>query len=220
MKSVAGVLALAKPISTSWLLECDQIRGETTVKQSFWHYSCLVILMTLVGLSTNQCLGQTAIWLGGNGAYHSTNGWSGGVVPNGINFDVFIDGGNGTNSVVTGSVNTNTEVDTLTIDAGDRLILSNNSNFTVGSLIDNNGDLELTSLGNATDLLIPNDVDLLGNGNLILTNAATRVFGGGHLINSGNTIQGFGAAGCQHIANHKRIGRDHHSQRFGRDSDD
>jgi hypothetical protein len=144
----------------------------------------------------------SAVWMGGTGNWNVPTNWSGGVVPNngtptGTTYAVFIDNGvGGTNSNV--SLNIAAIVDSLTIDAGDRLGINNGLSLTVVNTgpatgtITNGGLLALNSSGSFTDLVINGNVTVSGSGSVQLSNFVgngNRIYGGTQL--SGGTVTTF-----------------------------
>ena len=70
-------------------------------------------------LSTNALQAADSTWFGGTGNWNVAGNWSPVGVPNSALTNVFIDGGNVVNSIVT--LNTGATIGNLTIDAGDSL---------------------------------------------------------------------------------------------------
>ena len=159
--------------------------------------TALSLLLIGAAVATNGYAqsSNTYIWNAGTGNWSNASNWAGGVVPNSTAADVFVDGGNTAVKSVVDMDNTFT-VDQLTIDAGDTVVVENNNGLIMdaGSVsattaFDNAGTLTLGSVGNYTDLSIRSIVTLMGGGVVNVT-SASRILGGGTLINVDNTIQG------------------------------
>lgn len=144
-------------------------------------------------------LGATT-WIGaGAGNWDTGTNWDGGV-PN-AGADVIIDGGNAQNSVVTIGDSLGRSALTLSIDAGDSLVIGNNSSLTLeGTALHNEGLLWLGATGNATDLYIAAADTSLSGGGTIRLQAGARLRGGGSLINAGNHIEGWGNVGANELS--------------------
>ena len=91
-----------------------------------------------------------ATWIGPFGGLWSVAAnWSGGEVPNGSDWNVFIDSDGGTASSV--HVNSNYTVGGLTIDTGDMVHIDNGDDlYHAGGSVLNNGQLHLNSTGSVT----------------------------------------------------------------------
>src|SRR5438552_1733666 len=100
------------------------------------HGAARVVMLAAAGLGlASAARGQTvSTWLGGSGDWMEGSRWSPAGVPNGATFDVLIDGGNATNSVVT-MTNSAVTIGALTVDAGDELILSSSLTLSRDSII-------------------------------------------------------------------------------------
>src|SRR3954464_12487968 len=81
------------------------------------HAAAQVIILAAAGLGwASKAQGQTiSTWLGGTGNWGDASKWSPTGVPNSATFDALIDGGNGTNSVVT--MTNSAVIGALTLDA-------------------------------------------------------------------------------------------------------
>ena len=150
-----------------------------------------------------------ATWLGGSSNWNDAGNWSSAAVPNnnGHAYDVFIDGGStGVASVV--SFDMNATISDLTIDAGDRLQINNNTTLVIdtGSTIQNAGTMTLNAASyyNSTLHISGGDVTLNGGGTVTMGNHSNNRIRGStatdRLVNEDNTIQGAGKIGQNAIA--------------------
>ena len=151
----------------------------------------------LVGLTPARAPAADVTWLGGTGNWNVGANWSGGSAP-AAGDNVFIDGGNAVNSVV--SLNVNASINNLTISSGDTLGINNFQTLFMSGNLANAGTLELNSSGSATDLRIGPTTTFSGTGTVTLSNnASNRIWGLAStnvLTNSaGHTIQGAGQIG-------------------------
>ncbi|MGH9774471.1 MAG: SBBP repeat-containing protein [Candidatus Acidiferrales bacterium] len=151
------------------------------------------------------CPPNATFWLGGTGNWSTAADWNTNSVPNSATTDVCIDNGNNVNSVVTLDVTVN--VRTLTIDAGDTLIISDGQQLDVNGNISNSGQITLAAASAQTFLRIVGAVSLTGSGTVTLTTsgvgpAIIDQVGGSNptLTNVGNTIQGQGLIGGNGLA--------------------
>ena len=157
-------------------------------------FAPLLICSGMIFIAAASCDAQTTdTWKGGTGNWSNAANWTGGV-PNATTVGVAVDGGNAVNSVV--DVDGGYTVGQLTIDAGDSVSVDNDQSLTINAgaasaatTIFNAGTLTLASSGNYTDLSIQSIVTLMGGGVVNVT-SASRILGGGTLINADNTIQG------------------------------
>lgn len=124
----------------------------------------VVAMATLAGAAVSVH-GQT--WLGGNGDWQDDSMWSGGSQPNNGGFDVFIDGGNGVNSVVV--LRASRSVRNLTIDAFDELLIRGTGRLELFGNIFNDGTLRLR------------DVDVNG-ASLRLSGGSSTISGAGRVV--------------------------------------
>ncbi len=144
---------------------------------------------------------------GGDGNWELGSNWSGGVRPESLSGfrSVFIDGGKPASSTVRLNSSAD-EINALTIDAGDRLLIEGVGNLTVeppiGATIFNAGTIEINASGAPAGLTLRtfDNVSLAGGGAVTLSNSANnRIvnFAGGNdrLINQDNTISGGGRIG-------------------------
>jgi hypothetical protein len=155
------------------------------------------VAVGLVGLIPARAPAADVTWFGGTGNWNVGANWIGGNVP-AIGDNVFIDGGNAVNSVV--SLNVNANINNLTISTGDTLGINNGQTLTINGNLSNAGTLALNSVGTNTDLQIGPSTTFSGTGTLTLSNNANnRIFGAAStnvLTNSaGHTIQGAGQIG-------------------------
>ena len=172
------------------------------------------VLMGLAGLQLGLAAGVAgatdAQWDSANatGNWTDAGSWiipgNPGVAPNngagGLNFDVVIDNDAGFDVVV--ALNTSPTIDSLTVDAGDRLSFNNGSdlvitnNSAVGLVVD--GVIALSGVGAITDLALQNSTTLSGSGVVELgngaSNTANRVTTDGSVftLSNGTTIRGAG----------------------------
>jgi hypothetical protein len=157
----------------------------------------------LAAIFTGQADGQ-ATWLGGAGDWNTGSNWDTGLVPG--SGDALVDSGNATNSQVTVGASQSATIGNVFIDSGDSLEILNNSNFTVTSSIQNEGQFLLSTLGSATRLRVESgNVQLSGSGTMTMggTNSQARIEdqGGGsdaHFLSS-STIEGFGNIGVNSL---------------------
>ena len=177
-------------------------------------FKCLMMVVGLLCFfaGTASAISIDAYWNPGTGNWNLPGNWDINTVPNnggGNTYNVYIDGGDLTNSEV--FLNVNVAIDNLSISSGDILHINNNSYLTMGlanGVITNNGTITMDSAGAWTHLrLDAGDVLLTGNGTLIM--------GGTHALNSirsfvnsnyrltndtNHTIQGHGYIGYGSMA--------------------
>jgi hypothetical protein len=160
----------------------------------------LVIACTLCLAYDSQTASIEASWDGGTGNWGDGAFWnfvpaSGAVFPNnGVpdTFDVFIDGGNAIDSIVTLKIDVT--VGALTIGSGDRLNLTNDRALSLENSLTNDGTIALTDngSGNPAQIVIVDTVSYAGTG--VFPNnftANNRIIGGGTtpmLINQSDFI--------------------------------
>lgn len=152
------------------------------------------IVLSTMGV---PAFGINADWDGGTGDWETPGNWAGGVVPTNNTFDVLIDNGDGTNSVV--SLTLSRTINSLTVDVGDELAILNNRTLTVGDIA-NDGTILLNGLGNITQINLAGSATFSGSGEIVMQgNAATRISGVAFddvlTVGSGLTIRGLGAIG-------------------------
>ena len=136
-------------------------------------------------------------WIGGTGDWNVGANWSSATVP-GASDNAFIDGGSATNSVV--SLNVASQINNLTISAGDLLGINNGVQLSLNGNLFNAGTLALNSSGAATDLRIGAGTSFSGTGVVMLSNNSNnRIYGVSptHVLTqgAGHTIQGAGQFG-------------------------
>lgn len=145
----------------------------------------------------------SAVWNGpggngGNGNYNSAGDWSGGVVPNNgaDTYNVFIDGGKAANSIVTLNSIFPT-INTLSIGAGDGLIVDGTQLRIVGGSVVNDGSITLQNSPFALNFV--GDMTLSGSGVLTIADTTTSIAAAtstDRLTNAaGHTIRGRGSLG-------------------------
>jgi hypothetical protein len=105
-------------------------------------------------------------------------------------------------TIRTGNGTGSNTLDVPTINNAANLVVSDNSNLTIGGTITNTGTVALNSVGNATQLIIDsNNLTLQGGGAVMLSDAgsnANRIYGAvaaDTLTNVNNTISGAGQLG-------------------------
>lgn len=167
--------------------------------------ACAVLAGSLVAqaVGAGQRGRSDATWIGPlDGLWSVADNWSGGVVPNGADWNVFIDSDGGVDSCA--HVNGSYTVGGLTIDAGDKLRIDNNVRLYLadGTVVTNNGELHLDSAGNYTYLWLSGaGASLAGDGSVVLGDGSVYNYlyaGDWHyrLTNTGNhTIRGGGSVG-------------------------
>ena len=128
-----------------------------------------------------------------SGAWSNPADWSNGA-PNGGSATTVDNGG-------TANTDGGNATDTLTIGSTSAVDITDNTSLTIGSAIVNHGNLNLSSAGNQTSLVIADNasVTLSGGGKVSLNNSASNLIyvnnGNGLLTNVDNTIQGSGNIG-------------------------
>ena len=147
-------------------------------------------------------------WIGGgSGIWNSVGNWSGGFVPNngngGTNWNVFIDNGDAGNSTV--NMDLTSTINQLNIDAGDGLNILNNRTLSISNtgqagagILNNDGTLNINSIGNTTFLSFLGTTAINGSGTINFNGASNTAFisGSGTLTHGANhTIQGSGNLG-------------------------
>lgn len=169
-------------------------------------YSRLILVAAAALLtlpSINAFAQNNATWNGGSGSWTNSNNWSTSSVPSAQD-NVFIDGGNGVNSSV--SLNGHFAIGSLKIDAGDQLYINNAEGLHIvqddarpmSGIIDNAGNIFVTSTQSLTNFQVTGDVTMLGGGTLTLSGTDARVFnffGDNELTNVDNRIEGWGRLG-------------------------
>lgn len=129
------------------------------------------ILLAIFLAHSTQSVAVDATWNGGVGDWSDGGFWTfdpstaAAFPSNGSDtFDVFIDGSNLTNSIVT--LNVNPTIDSLEIDTGDQLIIGINQILSVNNSIVNNGTISINdnNTGFVTDLRINDTVTYSGSG--------------------------------------------------------
>lgn len=82
------------------------------------------------------------------------------------------------------------------------LTIPNATDAFLGASLNNMGSVRVNGLGNFTDLVILNEVELVGGGEVVLNSDQSRVSGNGpspHLLNVDNTIRGRGNVGTSNL---------------------
>ena len=156
---------------------------------------CLVVVAAALLITApfhSVAYGQTTTWTDGNGDWNTPGNWSAGL-PNSTTSAV-INNGSSVSLSAAGSTNN------LTLASGNSLTISNNTSLTVfGSSISDSGTINLSSIGNVTDLIISNaNTTLSGTGTLTLgNNSQNFIFGsvGADILTNSSTIQGSGNIG-------------------------
>jgi len=150
-----------------------------------------------------------ATWNGGDGVWSNAGLWDIGVAPdNGVGgntYNVLIDDGNAAASTVTMDVDA--AIDNLAIDAADALVIGTSRRLTVvdgaaAGIIDNAGTLRINAgypEAFACLAISGGTVALQGGGTVILTDHWNNAIVGSAptdlLVNTDNTIEGFGEVG-------------------------
>ena len=145
-------------------------------------------------------------WIGGTGDWNVGANWSSATVP-GASDNAFIDGGSATNSVV--SLNVASQINNLTISAGDLLGINNGVQLSLNGNLFNAGTLAVNAGTSLTTLSIGPSTTFSGTGTVTLNSgtAAARIVGSVSTNvltqNAGHTIQGAGqiGAGLMGLAN-------------------
>lgn len=164
-----------------------------------------------------------ATWTGGGDGttWSDADNWDSVLFPNGI-FNVTIDGDAGTDTTVQTGTSQTINIDSLTVDTGDTLVIQNASSFGIvtdagrpgSGVINNDGSIQITNAFNNTNLVIDGEVNLNGNGTVTLgggSGTTSRIIDNsgddGHFINNGNTIEGMGQVGVDslQLTNHGTI---------------
>ena len=132
-----------------------------------------------------------------SGAWSNPADWNNGA-PNGGSATTVDNGG-------TANTDGGNATDTLTIGSTSTVDITDNTSLTIGSAIVNHGNLNLSSAGNQTSLVIADNasVTLSGGGKVSLNNSASNLIyvnnGNGLLTNVDNTIQGSGNIGIDRL---------------------
>ena len=133
-------------------------------------------------------------WNGGVGTWATGGSWSCGVVPTSVD-DVFIDGGNLVNSVVT--LGGTRDAGTLAISSGDELALASGTLTIHNSAVANNGTITIGT--NSRFRSAGSPVVFSGTGTIVLNNAGGFSYigdsGGIFTFGSGQTVRGRGSIG-------------------------
>jgi hypothetical protein len=188
------LLSIRKRIESSvtWLF-WPQLPGGFTV--------CAVLLLAIAisRLSSAAVIDDT--WTDGSSTWNTPANWNNGVPNNNATnqYNVRID--NNVNANVTVSLDINPTINTLTVDSGDSLSITNGLSLSlVGASLAANGTVALSSTGNITDLILQGaQTTLSGSGSLTLsTNVNNRIYGNvatNELVNAA-TISGSGQLGA------------------------
>lgn len=147
-----------------------------------------------------------AIWNPGTGNWSNAGNWQGGTVPDnsgGNLYNVYIDGGDATESVVT--LDLQVAVSNLTVNSGDHLLLTPAGSLTVqggtgdGQIV-NNGKIVVGDATSWPTLKVSGTVTLSGSGDTILDGINASIVSlatGDQLTNmAGHTIRGYGDIGA------------------------
>ena len=130
---------------------------------------CAAVAATLAALPARAA---DATWFGGTGNWNLAGNWSPVGVPNSALTNVFIDGGNAINSIVT--LNIGATIGNLTIDAGDSLIMANGQSLGMGGVLSNTGSFALAGSNFQTNLFFNGDTGLSGSGSFTLSNSGNN----------------------------------------------
>src|SRR5947209_1516505 len=114
---------MSYPYSPRKLRKSSSLIARPLGGQGSSHGAVRVMMLAAAGLGLAcKARGQTvSTWLGGTGDWNTASNWSPNGVPNNSSIDVFIDGGNPTNSAV--ALNGAATIGALTLDAGDQIAL-------------------------------------------------------------------------------------------------
>ncbi len=145
-------------------------------------------------------------WVPGSSNWNNAANWSGGFVPHngtgGTNWNVFVDGGDATNSVV--SFDVNSSINQLNISSGDLLDILDSRTLTIVSngqagsgTINNDGTILLSGGGGPTRISFTGgSLQINGSGVVTLAGTGSQITGTGTLTQgAGHTIQGNGSIG-------------------------
>ena len=136
----------------------------------------LIAAAVAAACSTTSLHAADATWLGGTGNWNVGGNWSPAGVPNSALTNVFIDGGNALNSIVT--LNIGATIGNLAIGAGDSLGIANGQGLRLGGLLSSDGGLTLAGNNFLTDLSFGSDTSLTGSGSISLSNSSiNRIYG-------------------------------------------
>ncbi len=143
-------------------------------------FKCLKVALMAAALATTWSAAPLhaadSTWLGGTGNWSVAGNWSPVGVPNSALTNVFIDGGNAINSIVT--LNVGATIGNLTIGAGDSLGIANGQGLRLGGLFAIDGGLTLSGNNFLTDLSFGADTSLSGGGSISLSNSGNnRIYG-------------------------------------------
>lgn len=149
---------------------CTHTRAEDTMVRRI--PLCLRSLLAMGGVLVIGSAGRadTATWNGGNGVWSNSGNWTPAVVPDGLNFDVVIDGRKAIASQVT--VDVSPTVNSLTLNGDDSVIVPGpQSLFIDGGTSINDGSIQVNSGG----LLYLLPGDFTNNGSISATGASSVV---------------------------------------------
>lgn len=184
------------------------------MKKQLLYIAIIMGIFSLLLSNRLSAVQVNAIWIGGTNNWNTAANWSPAVIPNngtpsGTTYNVLIDNGSGTASVVT--LNTSATVDKLTLDSNDALQISNSRLLTIvagvnAGLLTNQGTITVNGAASATGLRVSGgDVTFTGSGQLVLagtTNSRiTGVAASDRLIHeASHTIRGLGQIGINTMA--------------------
>jgi len=169
---------------------------------------CWLLLCFIVFFAVDRSAAQTdATWNGGDGGWNSVSNWSGGVIPSGVEYNTFIDGGNSVSSTVRIDGGQAIDVGSITISTGDSLVIDEQSTIGIspdvadinpnsGKIL-NNGRIEI-GLSSGGTIRLDSSTTLSGGGviDLMKSESSISLVGSATSITSftnvDNTIQGVG----------------------------
>jgi hypothetical protein len=170
-----------------------------------WHkLKCIAVLLVAMASAVTHAKPAFSLdwyWAGGStGDWNDEDNWPLRTIPNGEEYDVFIDSGVNGNGVIVSIDQGSPLMNTLTIGEHDSVIVHNRQP-TVLSGITNNGTLEIMSPGNTTILKVGVAVTVSGNGRIRMGDSSLNylysIYGGTAVLtnDSNHTIEGAGNLG-------------------------
>ncbi|MBK6721015.1 MAG: hypothetical protein IPG62_14335 [Sphingomonadales bacterium] len=135
----------------------------------------------------------TCTWAGGNNVWTNIAQWSCGVQPGSID-NVFIS----TPGSIVSISNINANAGTISLGSGNQLNITNSSLFIFNNAVTNNGTFTIGGAAGTADLRSGSgNVTFTGTGTIVLNDTAglARMFSGGFVFGSGQTVRGSGQMG-------------------------
>jgi len=169
------------------------------------------IPFTTAGLMLGLLLSSSAVaqtptnanWTGGSGNWSDNSNWSSAGSPDNnasFEYDVSIDNGSSTNSVV--NLNVGATIRSLTVDTGDTLNIENGNALSLQDVgnITNNGVVNIGGINGSTILNVGGGALIDGTGTINMASSShselsTNLTGESFTIGAGQTIQGRGDIG-------------------------